>query len=55
MEYIYMKNSFDRYNHRKPIQEAECSGSWKTEQKKKDRNKNKEGTSKPSPKKAICE
>ena len=34
MDYIYMKKSFDRYNHRKSIKEAYCSGSWNNEQKK---------------------
>ena len=27
MDYIYMKKSFDRYNHRKSIKEAYCGGS----------------------------
>ena len=53
MDYISMKNYFDRYNHQKSIKEAECGVSWNTEQKKKDRNKNKEGKSKPSPKKGC--
>ena len=38
---------FDRYDHKIPIDEAECSRNWKTNRKKK------EGTSKPSPKKAC--
>ena len=53
MDYIYKKKTFDRYNNRKPIEEAECSGSWKTEQKKNNRNKHKEGTSKPSTKNDV--
>ena len=44
---------FDRYNNRKSTEEVDCSGSWKTKQKNKDRNTNKEGTLTPSPKKSV--
>ena len=42
--------SFDRCDHERSLEEAECIGNWKTEQTKKARNKRKEGKSKPSPK-----
>ena len=35
------------------IEEVECSGSWKTEQRKKGQKQKKEGTSNPYPKKSV--
>ena len=45
--------SQDRYDNKISIEEAECSGNWKTEQRKKATNKRKEGTSKLSEKKPF--
>ena len=42
--------SYDIYNKKWSIQEAECRGSWKTEQRQKGQKPKKEGTYKPSPK-----
>ena len=47
------KRSFDRYYRKISIKEAECSGNWKTEQRKNPKNKRKEGTSKTSPKNSV--
>ena len=46
------KMYFDIYNNERSIEEAVCSGSWNTEQRKKDK-KRKEGSSKPSKKKTV--
>ena len=43
---------FDRYDNEISIEEAECRGYWKTEQREKCQKK-KEGTSKQSPKKSV--
>ena len=49
------KSYFEKYNHRKSINESECNGSWTTEHIKMTETKTKKGTSKPSSKKAFCE
>ena len=52
MDYICTKMSFDRYNIRTSIEEAERSRNWK-KLKKKARNKIKDGTSETSPKNDV--
>ena len=53
MDYIDMKMSFDRYNQRISIEEAECSRNWKINIYKGPETKKKEVTSNPSQKKGF--
>ena len=50
---LHEKGIFIFTNHRNSIEGSDCNRSWKTEQKKNNGNKNKEGTSKKTPKKGC--
>ena len=56
MDYIWMKFYFDRYNKKDQFRKQSAAEVEILNRDKKERNKKKEGTSKPSPKKRLfCE